>query len=255
MRSGNAARSFVLMILSSLTGLACSSVDADALAAPPPHVPWAELAVDTIDPDDNEYASTPSFIAWGGHDGAAQTKNRSVCATFLTLLLARSYGLTGADFAAWMGSASPSAGVYYEAVAGENGFHAVATAPAIEVGDILAIEYPGGSSSSSGHVMVVTGAPLLRAPTAPVIQGTSQYEVTIIDSSSSPHGSSDTRMLAGSAFDTGIGEGTFRLYTDSSGAIVGHTWSTESGSTYYNQADRPLAAGRLIQMEAATPAP
>jgi hypothetical protein len=250
MRSGNATGTLVFTILSSLAGIACSSDGSSAgPSALPPHVAWAELAVDTIDPNENEYASTPSFIEWAGDNGAAHTKNRSVCATFLTMLLARSYDLTGPDFSAWMGSTSPDAGLYHDAILAENGFQVIAIAPEIEIGDILAIKYPAGNAST-GHVMVVTSPPVQRAPTAPLVPGTSQYEVSIIDSSSSPHGPADTRELGGGAFDTGVGEGTFRLYVDSLGAIVGHTWSTEAASTYYNQNERSLTVGRLVDMAA-----
>lgn len=248
MKSGNAKLTLAFTILNSLAGIACSSGDPPGPV--PPHVAWAELAVETIDPVDNEYASTPSYIEWGGDNDAPLTKNRSVCATFLTLLLARSYDLAGPDFNAWMGSASPNAELYYQAIVGANQFDLVTTAPAIEIGDIIAIKYPAGSPST-GHVMVVTGSPVLRDPTPPILPGTSQYEVAIIDSSSSPHGPDDTRDLGGGAFDTGVGAGTFRLYTDSSGAIVGHTWSTEAASIYYTQGDRGLAVGRLMDMGAA----
>ena len=246
MRSGNATGTLVFTILSSLAGVACSSGGPSL----PPHVVWAELAVDTIDPDENEYANTPSFIEWAGDNGATQTKNRSVCATFLTMLLTRSYNLTDPELSAWMGSTSPNAGLYHDAILAENGFQTIVIAPEIEIGDILAIKYPDGSAST-GHVMVVTSPPVERAPTAPLVPGTTQYEVSIIDSSSSPHGPADTRELGGGAFDTGVGEGTFRLYADAAGNIVGHTWSTEATSTYYNQNERSLTVGRLVNIGSA----
>jgi hypothetical protein len=252
MRSANATGTLVFTILSSLAAMACSDSASDAgdpSASLPAHVAWAELAVDTIHPDDNEYGNSPSFIEWAGRDGAAQTRNRSVCATFVTMLLSRAYDLAGPDFTAWTGSTSPNAGLYHDIIRAENGFQGISMAADIEVGDILAIKYPAGSPST-GHVMVAVSAPVLRAPTPPLVPGTTQYEITIIDSSSSPHGPGDTRSQGGGTFDTGVGQGALRIYADSVGNIVGHTWSTESASTYYCQDQRDLAVGRLVNIGA-----
>jgi hypothetical protein len=94
--------------------------------------------------------------------------------------------------------------------------------------------------------MLVASVPVLRTSTAPLVTGTKQYDVPVIDASSSGHGSLDTRYISASNFNDGIGRGILRLYTNSKGALVGYTWSTYPNSDYYSQSQRPLLVGRLI---------
>ena len=116
----------------------------------------------------------------------------------------------------------------------------------MQQGDIIAIKYPTGTSTSTGHIMLIAAAPTLRTASAPLITGTTQYEVRVIDASSSGHGSLDTRYISSGNFNDGIGSGYFRLYINSSGGVAGYTWSTYSSSVYYSQSDRPLLVGRLL---------
>ena len=84
-----------------------------------------------------------------------------------------------------------------------------------------------------------------RAASAPLVDGTAQYAIEVIDSSQSGHGPNDTRKLANGAWADGAGIGTLRLYADAAGNITGYTWSTYSNSQYYPQDERHLVAGRL----------
>jgi hypothetical protein len=96
--------------------------------------------------------------------------------------------------------------------------------------------------------MIAAGPPTRRSATAPVKAGTTQYTIEVIDSTSNPHGSTDTRAATQ---DTGAGIGFFRLYADAAGTIVVYTWSPEhtKEEDYYDQTIRypvrDLTVGRL----------
>ncbi|WP_437808930.1 hypothetical protein [Sorangium sp. So ce1078] len=209
------------------------------------HLDWAESLVDNIAPENNEYSSTPSFITWAGVAGARRFANRTQCATFLTELLKRSYGWTEASFSDWLGSRSPSAATYYDAIVDENGFERIHDPRDARAGDVIAIRYPAGEPST-GHVAILRRAPRGRLPASPLVVGTFQFEVSVVDSTSSHHGSSDSRFSSGGRWSSGAGYGVMRLYANTADAIVGHTWSTAALTAYYPATVRQVAIGRLM---------
>ncbi|WP_437680751.1 hypothetical protein [Sorangium sp. So ce131] len=210
----------------------------------PDHVRWARELVDNIDPEHNEYGTDPSFVHWAGVDGAHQYRNRSVCGTFLTLVLQRAYRLSSADIESWSGSASPNAARYHDAIAAGVRFEVIQDVNRIEPGDIVAIKYPAGSEVS-GHVGIVAELPVRSAPAPPEIPGTTQYEVALLDSSSSGHGATDTRFTEDGSWHPGAGLGVLRIYADERGGLAGYTWSPHEASAYHPRSERDLVVGRL----------
>ncbi len=81
----------------------------------------------------------------------------------------------------------------------------------------------------------------------PEVLGSTQWEVPVIDSSKSGHGPTDTRHKKGPGGKDhdGVGEGVFRIYSDSEGKIVGFTWSTMSNSDFKEPGDEHLVIGRF----------
>ena len=218
---------------------------ADAQTAGPAHVWWAEDLIMNVAPEHNDYGFNPTYLYWAGVNGATEYENRTVCNTFVTRVLKQSYGWDDAYLRAWMGSGSPLAATYHDTIAAHDGFTEITTVDHIEIGDIVAIKYPEGTSSS-GHLMMVVDTPRLRVAGKPFVAGTDQYEVDIADSANSGHGNFDTRLMPDGSWDSGAGIGTFRLYVDATGAFVGHTWSTSGGSTFYDQSERHLVVGRIV---------
>lgn len=209
------------------------------------HLRWAESLVDNVSSENNEYNSSPSFISWAGVAGARRYANRTQCATFLTELLKRGYGFTEASLNDWLGSRSPSAAAYYDAIVEENGFKRIHDPRDARAADIIAIRYPAGESST-GHVAILRRAPRAKLPVSPLVAGTFQFEVSIVDSTSTHHGSSDSRYASSGRGASGAGYGTMRLYTNTSDTIVGHTWSTAAVTAYYPAAVRQVVIGRLV---------
>lgn len=228
-------------------GLSLATLSTSVIADELPHVAWADDLIQHITPENNEYASNPSYIHWAGVNGATTYDNRTQCSTFLTNLLKQAYNLTSDDFKTWLNSTSPSAAQYHDAIVAQNGFSYTQNVQNISVGDVIAIKYPSGSSST-GHVMLVRHEPEAIAAMEPIIPGTVQYTVEVYDSSQSGHGALDTRKQTDGSWDTGVGAGSFRLYVNETNhEIVGYTWSTYSNSTYYTQAERHLVIGTLTQ--------
>jgi hypothetical protein len=217
-------------------------------AAPPAHLTWAENLVSTITPANNQYGS-PASIQWAGVDGPVSS-NTSVCSTFVTTLLKRAYNLTSTNFKTWMGSTSPSAEVYHDAIAVEHGFTRIAQVAALKAGDVIAIEYRDPDATSTGHVAVASSTPVDRGLVTKNGATLRTYDVWVIDSSRSYHGKSDTRYLKkdGANPDNGVGEGIMRIFAvPATGAIAGHTWSDLSGSDFYAQpGEDPSTGGRHL---------
>lgn len=211
---------------------------------------WPEsMALHVLDVN-NLYANSDQALTWPDA-GVGTYSNRSDCSGFVTRSLMKAFQFTGADFSSWLGSTGPSSARYHDNIVARNNFQKIDMAPDVRRGDIVAIKYIDKTSGGTGHTMIAAGTPVRRTvPTAPIIQGTIQYELRIIDSTKSPH-SLDTRGEAAPAGPNGAGLGTMRLYAqEGSDQIVGYTWSLSSGSRYYtatSPADdrRSLVVGRM----------
>ncbi len=214
-------------------------------------VVWPEsLAMNVLD-ENNMYAKEDDVLSWPDAFGAIYS-SRADCSAFVTLSLMKAFGFGREDIDAWMGSKNPSSARYHDNILFQNNFQRIQRAPDIRRGDILAMKYLDKASGGTGHAMIAASAPALRSSTEPVIDGTVQYELRVIDSTASLHGT-DTRTGTGAngGDQDGAGLGTMRLYADAvTGQITGYTWSLSSGSTYFtatSPADdrRSLKVGRM----------
>ena len=213
-------------------------------AAQQDHRYWAQLVVDQVRDDRNDYAS-PSQVTWRGVNGAKYYSTLANCSGFLTRVLQQAYGWTDTDMSLWMGRTAPLAEDYHDTIVAGDGFTRVLAVDQIAASDIIAIRYPEGSAVS-GHVAIALSAATLRATaTAPLVSGTSQYEITVLDSSTSGHGPTDTRLASDGTWNQGAGVGVMRLYADASLNIVGYTWSTYTASVYRDSSTHSLVIGRL----------
>jgi hypothetical protein len=182
---------------------------------------------------------TPASIVWAGSLSTARTE----CSTFVTNLWEYTYGYTSTTFQNWMGSTSPDAARYHDAIQAANGFQPITNVNDIQPGDIIAIAYYPEYQDPSGHVMIVQAAPQPNSSN-PLVANTQQWTISVIDSSSSYHGTTDTRY----AHPGGIGQGVFRLYTNPDGTPAGYTWSLlgTSLSSYYPQATTTASGHHLV---------
>ena len=208
----------------------------------PADVWWALRLVAEVAPQDNVYATDPTIVRWAGVRGATRAVARSVCSTFVDRVVEQAYGLSATYVTRWLGV---YARTIHRAIARQRGFIPITRVGAIAPGDILAIAYYDDDRPSTGHVVIVASAPRRLPAVAPVILGTVQYGVTVIDSAMSGHGPTDSRAESGGHWHTGLGRGVFRLYAGTDGHIAGYSWSATPGSRFYPPAVRNLLVGRL----------
>ncbi|MBI5369016.1 MAG: hypothetical protein HZA54_18420 [Planctomycetes bacterium] len=215
-----------------------------ATAAVPAHLRDAELLVRELRPELNAYVHKNGTIRWKGEAGADAYENRTDCSAFLNLLLAHAYGYSPSDLRAWTGRSRPLARTWCETIRAGRGFALVARVADVRPGDILAVRYPPGNDNT-GHVMIAAAVAAPMAAKRPLVADTTQWELPIYDSTTAPHGATDTRRGTDGHKPTGAGRGVLRLYADRSGVIAGHAWSTYAASEFRSLEERPLVVGRL----------
>jgi hypothetical protein len=205
----------------------------------------AEELVANVRPADSSYQHRHTQVHWGDH-GRGRYESHADCSGLVNRLLEHAYGIAPAELDRWLESGRPKASSYHRAIAERNGFERITRVDEVLPGDIIAIRYPRGSGNT-GHVMVVADVPRAHHATPPVIAGTRQWEVAIIDSTTSDHGQGDTRHSASGHFHPGVGRGVIRLYTDAAGHVVGHAWSPSPRSEFREQQERHVEIGRLTR--------
>jgi hypothetical protein len=220
-------------------------------SAVPLHLSQARQLVTSLNgASENVYGDGKRHIDWTSTPAAART----VCASFVTLLLQHTYGMNASDFKSWMNTTNPEAADYHDAIVARNGFKRVLHITALRPGDIIAIKYTDHHLSSNGvedtgHIMIVDDAPVQIDNKRPIVTGTQQYTVSVIDSSASGHGPMDSRASSDGKLMGGIGRGILRLYANTDDRIVGYTWSDLSKSPYFCGPNRDIVAGRLDRPE------
>jgi hypothetical protein len=210
----------------------------------PKHLADARELVKQLHLADTNYEHGKGEVIWKD-----KVEAHCDCSGLLNNLLMHSYGYTEDDLATWLGAKRPTARRYHEAIADQNNkrFTRITNIKDVRPGDIFAVKYAVRSSDNTGHVMLVDAAPKEIKEDRKEVEGAvKQWQVRIIDSSMSAHGSTDTRYEKG-AKHSGVGRGLLRVYTNAEGEIVAYTWSTESAKTIYHQKSYSLVIGRLVK--------
>jgi cell wall-associated NlpC family hydrolase len=205
------------------------------------HVATAEKLVAGLDLANTSYEHGHGTVSW-----AAPLASHTDCSGFIDHLLVHDDGFTANDFQRWFGKARPTAASYHDAVVAEKGFTQVRAVGDLRPGDLIAIKYLT-RKDNTGHVMLVVEAPKRIPAGQPVVAGTEQWSVTVIDSSESGHGTTDTRHKKGEGGGDhdGLGRGVFRIYSDARDGVAGFSWSTLKASHFVAPEDEVLALGRL----------
>jgi len=203
----------------------------------------AKALVEKVKPENTSYRHKNNEVSWGVKGEAVCHAD---CSGFINALLLHTGAFGEKDFKNHLGTERPLARHYYDAIIHQRGFVEITRIHEVKAGDIIAIRYPPGSSNT-GHVMLVVNKPDSRTATEPMIKGTVQYEVQIVDSSTSGHGGNDSRKLADGKFHDGLGTGVFRIYTNEQGVFVGHAWSNYPSSKYQDIKARHIVVGRVAK--------
>jgi hypothetical protein len=89
-------------------------------------------------------------------------------------------------------------------------------------------------TGTTGHVFLINSAPKPIGSKRPLVAGTRQFEVSIIDSNEEHVGSDDSRLARPSNKITGLGKGTIRLYADASGELVGWARTFPNSNRFFS---------------------
>ncbi len=210
-------------------------------AANDPHVASAERLVDQLALANTDYAHGPGSVTWSG-----TVASHTDCSGFIDQLLMHDDGYSPDDFKRWFGSRRPTAQRYHDAIVEGRGFTRLGRIAELRPGDLIAIKYLT-RRDNTGHIMLVTEAPRRMNDSPPYVDRTAQWSVTVIDSSESGHGPTDTRHKRGEGGrdHDGLGRGVFRLYASAAGEVVGFSWSTAKASRFVAPEDEHLVLGRL----------
>lgn len=231
---------FIRSLVCSISLLTCSAAFAEPIDV-------AREFLAGLDPEHNVYHYNGQ-IHWQGERGLFSTyaKNEANidCSGFVDAILqkahSKSYDVL-ANKTVWKGY--PKAENFYEAISHGWGFTPRANIQGIEAGDIFAVRFEP-HASDTGHVMFVDVKPHLIKDREPVIANTTQWEITVIDSTSLPHGLADTRYANGEKH-TGVGRGTLRLYVDAAGQVVDYV-STPKGQHLFSTKLHAVAFGKPL---------
>lgn len=217
----------------------------------PKHLQWARFLVDKVisGQGNSTYDHVAGPIYWGSYSCNSIYTSVSDCNGFNSAILLQAYNLV---IAAPAGFNHAYASTYWHAFVDQTfGFERIHDVAAIQVGDLIAYNYLYGLNDSiylatqnSGHLVVVNSVPTVAATAvAPIIPDTIQWSVGVIDQTSDPHYTTDSRWNIA----TGLGTGYMRLYTSASnGTFVGYAWSFSPSTVfYYNDVIRSPAIGRL----------
>jgi hypothetical protein len=116
----------------------------------------------------------------------------------------------------------------------KGGWSRVARAVDVRAGDVVAWLKPAAlESTNTGHVMIATGPATINPKRADEIL------IPIADSSSTFHGSKDSRFPEGN----GLGRGSIGIIVDSKGAPVSYRWTGGTSAIEYSTA---ISFGRPV---------
>ena len=192
--------------------------------------------------ENNQYMHGGS-LHWRGEKGVfsdyAENEARIDCSGFVNEILKKAGSQTyDRVYQNTYWKKYPQAASYYEAIVKGYGFTRREFSDA-QPGDIIAVKFES-AARDTGHVMFIDAPPLRMEPRDPVIAGTQQWKLVVIDASSN-YGDDDTRWVDGKRH-TGVGRGGYRIYTDEGGKIVGYTVGFHKRQ-YYPVERRQVAVG------------
>ena len=236
----------VLLIVAGLVALgAVARCSAAAREAVPVHLTLARELVAQIAPENNKYVLGGQFISYPT-DGVASTyAMRADCSGFLLALFDRASYSTRSSMMYLKESARRtrhSAEDFVLSIENEAGFKRIQIIDDVRPGDLLAhamlkVE-DQMQTGTTGHVMLINSRPKLVAARKPVVAGTRQFEVSIIDSNAEHLGDDDSRLANTANTITGLGSGTIRIYGDAKGKLVGWARTFAKSDRFFSYTPR-----------------
>jgi hypothetical protein len=216
----------------------------------PKHLELARELVATVKPENNMYVHSTQRIQWKGDLFTSENSVHTTCGGFVRGVLERADESSVSKV--WPKSV-PNRNIHLAdwVEAGNSGrVKRIQSLSNVQPGDLfifLCLDKETCKTSqgeAEGHITFVDAKPEKAVSKAPILEGTEQWNLTVIDSADSAHDRNDTRFVPkGEKKITGVGRGTFRIYTDASGIPVGYAKGFV-GANYHSIADRPITITR-----------
>lgn len=238
-------------ILLALFWLGGSALAQDATPVPK-HLELARELVATVKPENNKYRFIgPEGVRWKGDLFTSENTVNTMCTGFVGAMLEKAKSPTVKEVESktyWKKYVRMDS--YWEALQKGYGIQKVETIESVKPGDLFLFMCNDSCNTSEGpalgHITIVDVAPKRKEPTPPLIENTLQWVVTVIDAADGPHGREDTRWRAqGEPKVTGVGRGTYRVYTNMAGIPVGYT-NGPAAPKFHSAKERPIGMGRPV---------
>jgi hypothetical protein len=218
-----------LLVVASLIALgAIAPCGATAREDIPRHLSLARELAANIAPENNHYVLGGQLISFPSDAGTIKYAMKADCSGFLLALFDRAGYSTRSHMMFLKDSAlrkRPRAEDFVLSIERQAGFKRIQSIDDVRPGDLLAhamlkVE-DQMQTGTTGHVMLINSRPKLIAARKPVVAGTRQFEVSIIDSNEEHLGDDDSRLANPAKKVTGLGRATLRIYGDANGELVG----------------------------------
>ncbi|RTL58744.1 MAG: hypothetical protein EKK37_10485 [Sphingobacteriales bacterium] len=208
---------------------------------------WAGNLQMRINRQNTTYRHKDNVVSWG--DDGTTLQCYADCSGFINALIKKTFSWEEDDFKKAFGHKRMYGYHYYQAITTGNHFQLIKNISQVQPGDIIAIQYADRSEhdDNTGHVMLVSSLPQSYKPSAIVLPNTLQYIIDVIDCSKTPHGKNDSRRLPDGSDYSGLGKGSFRIYTDRQGNIVAYSWSDGKPKEGFDPYENQLAVGRFFK--------
>lgn len=236
------------LLLTSASSLLLCCPLADAISdstGVPKHLAIARELVENIKPEDNQYVLGGEFISFPGDLSSSKYAMKADCSGFLLAVFERAKYPTRSQmtFLKWSpGRKRARAEDFLYSIENEKGYRHIKRIDDMRPGDLLAhamlnIE-DQKQTGTTGHVFLINSQPRKIAPRRPVVEGTTQYEVSIIDSNEEHVGEDDSRLQYPANKLKGLGQGMIRIYSDADGELVGWARTFRNTNRFFSYSPR-----------------
>ena len=232
-------------------GLVQSSSDGNSTAVPK-YLELARELVATVTPENNKYLfQGPQGVRWKGDLFASENSVKTACGGLVAAVFERAKDPTIDTIKTHIGARYRTSAVpmkdWYEASKKGWGLKKVLSLGDVRPGDLFIFscldKCETSQGDAQGHIAIVDIKPYKIAPRKPLVEVADQWVVTVIDSADTAHDQNDTRHVPkGEKKITGVGRGTYRIYSDTEGNPVGYT--SGFGAKYHDISVRPIVFSR-----------
>ena len=211
----------------------------------PKHLALARELVENIKPEDNQYVLGGEFISFPGDVFSSKYSMKADCSGFLLAVFERAKYPTRSQmtFLKWSpGRKRARAEDFLYSIENEKGYRHIRKIEDMKPGDLLAHAMLNmedqKQTGTTGHVFLINSQPRQISPRRPVIEGTTQYEVSVIDSNEEHVGDDDSRLQYPASKLKGLGQGTIRVYSDADGQLVGWARTFKNTNRFFSYSPR-----------------